>query len=423
MTNLALKVEDVSKMYRLGQVGTGTLSHDLNRVWARLRGREDPFAKIGAVNDREAAGGDYVWALRHVDFEVVQGEIVGIIGRNGAGKSTLLKLLSRVTAPTEGQIRINGRIASLLEVGTGFHPELTGRENIYLNGAILGMSRREISARLDEIVDFSGCAKYIDTPVKRYSSGMHVRLAFAVAAHLETDILIVDEVLAVGDADFQQKCLGKMQDMSRQSHRTVLFVSHNMAAVKRLCPRCVVVNKGRIAFDGPQAEAIGYYLNENERTDTQLSERTDRNGLGQIQLVNTDVLDKDQQPTARLFAGEKYTILLKFSAQSECRNVNVSVALFNHENMILADLTTQSTSFRLSKVNGDWELYCTIDRLPLNVGNYSYSVYCTTNDDLQDHIEFAGKFEVIGGDFFGSPKLPSPTAGSTLIDHNWKWRS
>lgn len=257
----ALRLENVSKMYRLGEVGTGTLSHDLNRLWARVRGKEDPFAKVGAINDRTASGTqDFVWALRNIDFEVHPGEILGIIGRNGAGKSTLLKLLSRVTAPTEGRIYINGRIASLLEVGTGFHPELTGRENIFLNGAILGMSKREIRARFDEIVEFSGCAKYIDTPVKRYSSGMHVRLAFAVAAHLETDILIVDEVLAVGDAEFQARCIGKMKDLSTTGHRTVLFVSHNMASMRQLCPHAILMDKGTVVSRGETGEMIQEYL-------------------------------------------------------------------------------------------------------------------------------------------------------------------
>jgi lipopolysaccharide transport system ATP-binding protein len=234
--NIAIKVENLSKAYQLGQIGTGTISRDLERFWTtKIRGKEDPFLKIGQTNDRTVKGeSDIVWSLKDINFEIEQGDAVGIIGRNGAGKSTLLKLLSRVTAPTTGNIKVRGRIASLLEVGTGFHPELTGRENIYLNGAILGMRRKEITRKFDEIVDFSGVERYIDTPVKRYSSGMYVRLAFAVAAHLESEILIVDEVLAVGDAEFQKKCLGKMGDVSKGEGRTVLFVSHNLAAVQNL---------------------------------------------------------------------------------------------------------------------------------------------------------------------------------------------
>ena len=240
MKQLAIKAENISKQYRLGEVGTGTLSHDLNRFWHKVRGLEDPYLKIGEANDRSSKGeSDYVWSLRDINFEIEQGDAVGIIGRNGAGKSTLLKLLSKVTKPTTGSFKVNGRIASLLEVGTGFNPEMTGRENIYLNGAILGMRRHEITRKLDEIIAFSGVERYIDTPVKRYSSGMYVRLAFAVAAHLESEILIVDEVLAVGDAEFQKKCLGKMGDVSKNEGRTVLFVSHNMSAIQNLCNKAI----------------------------------------------------------------------------------------------------------------------------------------------------------------------------------------
>lgn len=259
--SIAIKVENLSKQYRLGEVGTGTLSHDLNRWWAKIRGKEDPFAKIGSTNDRtQKADSDYVWALKDINFEINQGDAVGIIGRNGAGKSTLLKILSRTTLPTTGSIKMKGRIASLLEVGTGFHPEMTGRENIYQNGAILGMTRREITRKFDEIVDFSGCERYIDTPVKRYSSGMYVRLAFAVAAHLESEILIVDEVLAVGDAEFQKKCLGKMGDISKGEGRTVLFVSHNMGAVKSLCNNGLLLAYGSVLYKGKIKETIEQYV-------------------------------------------------------------------------------------------------------------------------------------------------------------------
>jgi lipopolysaccharide transport system ATP-binding protein len=261
MKNLAIKAENISKQYRLGEVGTGTISHDLNRYWSKFRGKEDPYLKIGEANDRTSKGtSDYVWSLRDINFEVEQGDAVGIIGRNGAGKSTLLKLLSKVTKPTTGGFKVNGRIASLLEVGTGFNPEMTGRENIYLNGAILGMRRHEITRKFDEIVDFSGVERYIDTPVKRYSSGMYVRLAFAVAAHLESEILIVDEVLAVGDAEFQKKCIGKMGDVSKGEGRTVLFVSHNMAAVKSLCNNGIVLNKGIIEHIGEINSCVSLYL-------------------------------------------------------------------------------------------------------------------------------------------------------------------
>src|ERR1700722_3820989 len=251
-----IKVENLSKAYQLGNFGTGTVSRDLERFWARMRGKEDPFLKIGEVNDRTKKGvSDIVWGLKDINFEIEEGDAVGIIGRNGAGKSTLLKILSRVTSPTTGSIKVKGRIASLLEVGTGFHPELSGKENIYLNGAILGMRKAEIKRRFDEIVDFSGVERYIDTPVKRYSSGMYVRLAFGVAAHLQSEILVVDEVLAVGDAEFQRKCLGKMKDVA-SGGRTVLFVSHNMAAVKELCNKAAFLANGQVQSLGDTAQII-----------------------------------------------------------------------------------------------------------------------------------------------------------------------
>lgn len=263
MRDTVIKIENVGKQYRLGQVGTGTITHDLNRWWYRIRGKEDPYLKIGEANDRSSKGNsDLVWALQNVSFEVKQGEVLGIIGKNGAGKSTLLKILSRVTSPTVGDIKVKGRIASLLEVGTGFHPELTGRENIFLNGAILGMTKREIKSKFDEIVDFSGVERYIDTPVKRYSSGMYVRLAFAVAAHLEPEILIVDEVLAVGDAEFQKKCMGKMKDVSGEG-RTVLFVSHNMPSIRLLCNTCAFMENGRLRSIGETDSIIAEYLSGN----------------------------------------------------------------------------------------------------------------------------------------------------------------
>jgi lipopolysaccharide transport system ATP-binding protein len=260
MAETVIRVESLSKQYRLGQIGGTTLREDIQRWWARVRGRADPTLKVTETNDRTQRGrGDYVWALKDVSFEVQRGEAFAIVGRNGAGKSTLLKILSRITAPTSGQILAKGRIASLLEVGTGFHGELTGRENIYLNGAVLGMSRAEITRKLDEIIEFSGCERFIDTPVKRYSSGMTVRLGFAVAAHLEPEILVVDEVLAVGDAEFQKRCLGKMKDVTGHG-RTVLFVSHNMPAVESLCSRALLLDEGMTREVGPATDVIAHYL-------------------------------------------------------------------------------------------------------------------------------------------------------------------
>lgn len=263
--NIILKATNISKQYRLGLVGTGTLSHDLNRWWYKLRGKADPYLKVGETNKRNTKGtSDYVWALQDINFEVKRGEVLGIIGKNGAGKSTLLKILSKVTGPTTGEIKTRGRIASLLEVGTGFHGEMTGRENIFLNGAILGMTKKEIKAKIDEIIAFSGCERYIDTPVKRYSSGMTVRLAFAVAAFLEPEILVIDEVLAVGDAEFQKKAIGKMKDISKGDGRTIFFVSHNMDAVKSLCTRGVLLENGGVKFQGEINDVVEEYLKKDD---------------------------------------------------------------------------------------------------------------------------------------------------------------
>jgi lipopolysaccharide transport system ATP-binding protein len=282
--NTVIKVENISKAYRIGEFTTGTLGHDLHRWWSLVRGKEDPFLKIGETNDRTVKGaGNIVWSLKDINFEIKQGDAVGIVGRNGAGKSTLLKLLSQITAPTTGMIKAHGRIASLLEVGTGFHPELTGRENVFLNGAILGMRKHEIKRKFDEIVDFSGVERYIDTPVKRYSSGMYVRLAFAVAAYLESEILIVDEVLAVGDAEFQRKCLGKMGDVSKGEGRTVLFVSHNMSAVSTLCNQGVYLKNGRLIANGSISTAISAYLGDMEVIETQEWEGNEGNDDLKIQ--------------------------------------------------------------------------------------------------------------------------------------------
>jgi len=308
----AIEFNHVGKQYRLGLVSTVTLSHDIHRWWqTSILGKEDPYLKVGDVNDRAAkADSEYVWALRDIDFKVEQGDVVGIIGKNGAGKSTLLKLLSKVTAPTVGTIRSRGRIASLLEVGTGFHGEMTGRENIYMNGAILGMTKAEIDSKLDEIIDFSGCEKYIDTPVKRYSSGMTVRLGFAVAAFLEPEILVVDEVLAVGDAEFQKKAIGKMQDVSRGDGRTVLFVSHNMASVRQLCHTGILMDKGSIAMMGEMGDVIDRYI--SDATDDSIGAVWHKDVLEDkpVQLIHAEILNSEGKPTTSLSCDEDICVEL-----------------------------------------------------------------------------------------------------------------
>jgi len=337
MSNIAIEFENVGKMYRLGRVGTGTLSHDLNRWWTmNVLRKEDPYLRIGETNDRSKKGhSDYVWALRDISFKVEQGDVVGIIGKNGAGKSTLLKLLSRITSPSTGSIRYQGRIASLLEVGTGFHPEMTGRENIYMNGSIMGMTKKEITRKLDEIVDFAGVERYLDTPVKRYSSGMTVRLGFAVAAFLEPEILVVDEVLTVGDAEFQKKAIGKMNDVAKGEGRTVLFVSHNMAAVKNLCTRGVVLQNGMLAYDGSTDEAVNYYLQNN----THLEHGLITDHIDELaSYVTVDKIEINGTPytDSTITNNQDYLDVLFEGSTTEPFKANVQLKFFNMNEVAMA---------------------------------------------------------------------------------------
>ena len=337
----AIEFNNVGKMYRLGRVGTGTLSHDLNRWWTtNILRKEDPYLKIGETNDRSKKGSsDYVWALRDISFKVEQGDVVGIIGKNGAGKSTLLKLLSRITSPTTGSIRYQGRIASLLEVGTGFHPEMTGRENIYMNGSIMGMTKKEITRKLDEIVDFAGVERYLDTPVKRYSSGMTVRLGFAVAAFLEPEILVVDEVLTVGDAEFQKKAIGKMQDVSQGGGRTVLFVSHNMSAVKMLCDRGLVLKNGMLDMQGPTVDCINHYIKiqKSEIVAHKVITERNREDKGQykreIEFVEAWLLNMNPSEMAN---DEPLKIQLKLRVNSFIEKSQFAVGIYNEQDLRIA---------------------------------------------------------------------------------------
>ena len=336
----AIKVENLSKIYRLGEIGTGTISRDLER-WVKMNvlGKEDPFLKIGESNDRSQKGGsDLVYSLQDLNFEIQQGDAVGIIGRNGAGKSTLLKILSRVTTPTTGKINIKGRVASLLEVGTGFHPELTGRENIYLNGAILGMRKKEIDHKFDEIVDFSGVERYIDTPVKRYSSGMYVRLAFAVAAHLESEILIVDEVLAVGDAEFQKKCLGKMGDISKGEGRTVLFVSHNMGAIQNLCEKVILMKNGLIDSYNLQSEVINKYMNEGVLNLSNIHYYRRAHREGGADFIDIIVNGKHNPK----LNDNVLLVEIIISANILLKNVMINFDLKNNHGMLISNFKTQN---------------------------------------------------------------------------------
>ncbi|MGB0776446.1 MAG: polysaccharide ABC transporter ATP-binding protein [Flavobacteriaceae bacterium] len=352
--DVILKVENLSKQYRIGTISTGTISHDLNRWWHKIRGQEDPYLKIGETNDRSSKGeSEYVWALKDINFEVKRGEVLGIIGKNGAGKSTLLKILSKVTSPTTGSIKTKGRIASLLEVGTGFHPEMTGKENIFLNGAILGMTKKEIKAKFDEIVEFSGCERYIDTPVKRYSSGMKVRLAFAVAAFLEPDILVVDEVLAVGDAEFQKKAIGKMQDISQGEGRTVLFVSHDMGAVQNLCTCCVVLNSGRTVFYGDVKDSVSNYLSDrNNRNES-------KNFGNNIELEKFEINGLNYKEIT-LDINEKVCIHVVFNNSEVINNYIFEIKLKSKANVVLATLSTYLVNPNSLKARK--EINCVIDK-------------------------------------------------------------
>jgi len=333
-----IKVENLSKQYRLGNVGTGSIAHDLNRAWSRIRGKEDPYLKIGEENDRSAKGNsEYVWALRDINFEVKQGEVLGIIGRNGAGKSTLLKILSRTTSPTKGEIKIKGRVASLLEVGTGFHPELSGRENIFLNGAILGMTKQEIKSKFDEIVDFSGVERFIDTPVKRYSSGMYVRLAFSVAAHLEPDILIVDEVLAVGDAEFQNKCIKRMKDISGNSGRTILLVTHNMEVINRICDKAFLLQNGIMSFAGNIEAVISAYL-KSDKGISHSKVWADRNtapGNSMIKLLQATVHDEIRESRGFFQVSEKIGVTFRFQVVSRLKKFTHGFTIKNEAGVVV----------------------------------------------------------------------------------------
>ena len=418
--NTAIIAENISKQYRLGEVGTGTITHDLNRVWAKLRGKEDPFLKIGESNDRSSKGqSDYVWSLKDINFEIEKGDAVGIIGRNGAGKSTLLKLLSRVTKPTTGHFEVQGRIASLLEVGTGFNPEMTGRENIYLNGAILGMRRNEIKRKFDEIVDFAGVERYIDTPVKRYSSGMYVRLAFAVAAHLESEILIVDEVLAVGDAEFQKKCLGKMGDVSKGEGRTVLFVSHNIGAVKTLCQKGIYLKNGILAYKGEIEDTIYQYLQDTHgNIGIAVSDRQDKVGNKKIEVLDVSFKNSMGQYTTEILSGDHLTIELNI-ANHQSLNLNELIIACNftdkYENRIVSWVSDEM----IVNLKETEKIKLVIPNFNVRPENYLFSYqisHKTTNPkDFCDALQNAVTLTVLEADFFGVGKKIR-TGNSILLD-------
>jgi lipopolysaccharide transport system ATP-binding protein len=400
MSNTAIKVENLSKIYRLGEIGTGTISRDMER-WFKMKilKQEDPFLKIGETNDRANKGSsDIVYSLQDINFEINQGDAVGIIGRNGAGKSTLLKILSRVTTPTTGRINIKGRVASLLEVGTGFHPELTGRENIYLNGAILGMRKREIDRKLDEIIDFSGVERYIDTPVKRYSSGMYVRLAFAVAAHLESEILIVDEVLAVGDAEFQKKCLGKMGEVSMGEGKTVLFVSHNMDAVQSLCNSGILLVNGNVKHTGTVDSTIFNYSKINQQNEYKTIFR--KKITKDVQFESIELLNIESGNIWTF--GSEIKIEIVINSTVEIKNLEFSVQIFekNGKPIVYNWLTTSKELLTIVGRKGKVKLTLLIPELRLYKGNYyfGFNLSDPRGKIIYDTAHEIFHFEVVMGD-------------------------
>lgn len=418
--SVVISVEDVSKLYRLGILGTGALRDDLTRWWhTRVLKRPDPLLRIGDVDHGNRIG-DHILALSHVNFTVSQGEVVGIIGRNGAGKSTMLKVLSRITSPTSGSIRIRGRLSSLLEVGTGFHGEMTGRENVYLNASILGMTRAEIRRRFDEIVEFAEIGDFIDTPVKRYSSGMYVRLAFAVAAHLDTEILIVDEVLAVGDVGFQQKCLGKMGEASHAG-RTVLFVSHRMDHIRSLCSRTIVFDRGRISHDGDTGTGIRrYYAMFEETQSAPLADRKDREGRGQARFLDAWLEDEHGQRVQTVNTGQLLKIVMRVenTTNEPLRNLKAGVFVYAQGEVHVADLGTWESGHLPFTLENEMHIELTVPRLPLNAGRYHLSCIIRRADgayEIEDWVSHAIQLTVDHGDFHGIGQM---TGGMISIAHS-----
>lgn len=418
MSDIAIRVENLTKKFFLGErVGIKTFREALQdlvtapfRVWKK-NGQGDGQEKIDT--ERE------IWALKGVSFEVKHGEVLGIIGPNGAGKSTLLKILSRITEPTGGYAEIRGRVGSLLEVGTGFHPELTGRENVYLNGAILGMSKAEIRRKFDDIVSFAGVEKFIDTPVKRYSSGMQVRLAFAVAAHLDPEILIIDEVLAVGDAEFQKRCLGKMNEVSR-SGRTVLFVSHNMAAVQSLCGRVVVLENGRpIIEDTPEVAISEYLSRRSQGVYLDLGQRTDREGTGDLRFTRISIATGKVEDTECIQSGNDVSIILSYTVRRPIHHPTFYLGFYDVHGTKLFHCTTALVAFRTGIIDAPGKISCRIPRIPLSPGQYYINVAAQEANRQLDRVERAKNIVVEPGDFFGTGKVPSHAFGKVLVVHSW----
>jgi lipopolysaccharide transport system ATP-binding protein len=415
-------VENISKQYRLGNVNSKSFVDDLKKTWIKLVKKENPYLNLGDVNDRvDKAVSEYVWSLKNINFTVNQGDVLGVIGRNGAGKSTLLKILSKVTAPTTGNIKIKGRIASLLEVGTGFHPELTGRENVYLNGAILGMRKREIDLKFDEIIDFAGVGKYVDTPVKRYSSGMYVRLAFAVAAHLESEILIIDEVLAVGDAEFQKKCLSKMNDVSVTEGKTVLFVSHNISAIKSLCNKGVFLDRGQLALKGDIDNVIIKYnqsIIENVIS-MSIEERKDRSGDQSVKIISAKINNLSSEYFPQIESKNKLSIDLIIDCKESVLNGKIVLGIYDEFSNRMIFIDSETSDISLINIKGIINITIELpSKISLGIGKYFVNIAIYNNFEIVDYVQEAIVFNIIESDFFGNGRtVPNDT--KVLLKNKW----
>lgn len=425
MSDTVIRVESLYKKYRLGNVGISTLREEINSFWTKVKGKDNSKLKIGEnILSNDTKENKFVWALQDINFEVKQGEVLGIIGKNGAGKSTLLKILSKITNPTQGRIKVKGRIASLLEVGTGFHPELTGRENIFLNGAILGMSKSEIRHKLEEIIEFSGILGHIDTPVKRYSSGMYVRLAFAVAAHLEPEILIIDEVLAVGDYDFQQKCLGKVNQVSNEG-RTVIFVSHNMQIIQSISNNILLLDNGRVnMFTSQVTSTIQYYLSNKNNFSTQiLSKRQDRLGSNKIKFMDLKILDKEGKERVEFYTGESMKVKVFFKIYDGLfanKKLFIGLNILDSYAQIVASIVSDELGVFFENIEDKSYFLFYIPKILLRSGNYHINLVLTHTDTRQenflDSIENVMKFNILASDYWNSGKINRSGSHSIIPD-------
>jgi len=422
MSDLVLKIENLGKMYRLGQFGTGTLSHDLNRFFARVRGKEDPNKLVSnkKINNPKSIN-NFIWVLQNINLELLKGDILGIIGKNGAGKSTLLKLISQITSPSQGSIKFNGKIASLLEVGTGMHPEMTARENIFLNGSILGMTKNEIKNKFDDIIDFSGCKMYVDTPVKRFSSGMRVRLGFAVAAFLEPDILIVDEVLAVGDYEFQKNAIGKIKEVSNNKGRTVLFVSHNMGSIRNLCNRGLVLDKGKSSFE---SNNIGKVIENYQKSsvDSKIDfNNIKRSGLGNLIFTDFQIFNSDNIKTNDFCVGDDINFMIELkNLNSFEQSAQVAIGIRSSDDRVNSMVGNEYLDKKIILKPGINKLKCNIYQVPFSSGKYIINIILKVNQITEDWIKDITYFEIQGGSYLTKAYSYPLNYNGVYLKHEWK---